>query len=290
MDDQRIAGYIRMAGVLAQTDATSDDPGRVGDMPDVFADWHRAVLDFAHSTPPVAHGIAAVLTEAGVVLLGGLILLNLWRTRGLDSRTRASALLVLPATVLAYLVSEMAKAIITAPRPCHALTDVAPLTQCPPLGDWSFPSNHATISGAAATALLISWRHWPGALAVLLGALTAFTRVFLGVHYPHDVIAGFLLGAVVTTIVVRVAARQVAVLVVRLREQRTLDDQPTVELSTVGRSAWTTPLPRMTPAGRVDNDEPLPTQLHRQPIARERPKPDEEASTQQIPRPRWTRR
>lgn len=42
--------------------------------------------------------------------------------------------------------------------------------------------------------LLLTWR--PLGLAVLpVAVLAAFSRVFVGVHYPHDVVAGFLLGA-----------------------------------------------------------------------------------------------
>src|SRR5690606_6286507 len=57
-------------------------------------------------------------------------------------------------------------------------------------------SNHATIAGAtAATVVLLSRRL--ALLAVPLALLAAFSRTFVGVHYPHDVLAGLLLGAVV---------------------------------------------------------------------------------------------
>ncbi|WP_425424527.1 phosphatase PAP2 family protein [Streptomyces katrae] len=70
----------------------------------------------------------------------------------------------------------------------------ASLVPCPPYGDWSFPSNHSAIAGAAAVALALAVPR----LAVLtlpMAVLMAFSRVFVGVHYPHDVGMGLLLGA-----------------------------------------------------------------------------------------------
>jgi undecaprenyl-diphosphatase len=62
--------------------------------------------------------------------------------------------------------------------------------------DAGFPSDHATASGAVAAALLfVSWRL--GLVASLVALIIAFSRVYVGVHYPQDVLAGLALGAVV---------------------------------------------------------------------------------------------
>lgn len=69
---------------------------------------------------------------------------------------------------------------------------------------YSFPSGHATNAAAAATVLtLLVWpvlrrpatRYAVCAVAVVVVVLTALDRVFLGVHYPSDVVAGVLVGA-----------------------------------------------------------------------------------------------
>uniref|UniRef100_UPI002456CD97 phosphatase PAP2 family protein n=1 Tax=Nocardia farcinica TaxID=37329 RepID=UPI002456CD97 len=68
-------------------------------------------------------------------------------------------------------------------------------------GDWSWPSNHAVLAAAFATACVlaaprVAWFAVPVALAV------AAARVGAGVHYVHDVLSGLALGVVVVALVV----------------------------------------------------------------------------------------
>jgi undecaprenyl-diphosphatase len=69
------------------------------------------------------------------------------------------------------------------------------IAACPPVGDWSFPSNHSVIAAGAAATLVLIWRTLAWAV-VPLAAVMAFSRVFVGVHYPQDVIVGALIGVV----------------------------------------------------------------------------------------------
>ncbi|MGH2632184.1 MAG: phosphatase PAP2 family protein [Tepidiformaceae bacterium] len=64
----------------------------------------------------------------------------------------------------------------------------------PHSADNAFPSDHALVAGAAATVGLIAWPRW-GWLAVLGAVLLSLARVFVGVHYPGDVLAGLAIGA-----------------------------------------------------------------------------------------------
>jgi undecaprenyl-diphosphatase len=59
--------------------------------------------------------------------------------------------------------------------------------------DPSFPSDHATFAFAAATGLYLVRRRW-GIVAAVFAALVAFSRVYVGTHYPADVIAGAVIG------------------------------------------------------------------------------------------------
>ncbi|MBQ5841382.1 MAG: phosphatase PAP2 family protein [Clostridia bacterium] len=61
------------------------------------------------------------------------------------------------------------------------------------LTDFAFPSGHTLASFGAATALTVRYRR-AGAAALVLAGLIAFSRLYLFVHYPTDVLAGALLG------------------------------------------------------------------------------------------------
>ena len=60
--------------------------------------------------------------------------------------------------------------------------------------DSSFPSNSATVVFSLAATIWLRNRHW-GVPLLLLAAGFAVSRVYCGVHYPADILAGFLLGA-----------------------------------------------------------------------------------------------
>lgn len=62
--------------------------------------------------------------------------------------------------------------------------------------DFSFPSGHTNASFAAAVALLL-WHRKKGVFAMILAALIAFSRLYLYVHYPTDVLFSILLGTAV---------------------------------------------------------------------------------------------
>ncbi|BCL15114.1 phosphatase PAP2 family protein [Micromonospora sagamiensis] len=168
-----------------------------GDVPRFSTEWYRDIVEFADRTPEPVQWFAAHFTEGSVVLLGLLFLLAAGRRFGGTSRDRAAALVAPVPVVLAYGLSEWIKTLVDQERPCRALTDLTIVAgHCPPTGDWSFPSNHSTIAGAlAATILLLRPRL--GLLAVPLALLAAFSRTFVGVHYPHDVVGGVLLGGLV---------------------------------------------------------------------------------------------
>ncbi|RSS32545.1 phosphatase PAP2 family protein, partial [Streptomyces sp. WAC08241] len=178
------------------------------------------VADFAHATPHWFQLLAEVWTEAGLLLFGVLFVAGWWRSRDGSGGAMALALLAPLATAFGYVVSEALKSLIDEERPCRAVAGApASLVTCPPYGDWSFPSNHSAIAGAAAIALALSWRGL-GRFTVPMALLMAFSRVFVGVHYPHDVTAGLLLGALVAFLVMRFAERPVRSLVEAARSSR----------------------------------------------------------------------
>ncbi|MET8572508.1 phosphatase PAP2 family protein [Streptomyces sp. NPDC004783] len=181
---------------------------------------YRDITGFAHDTPVWVQHTAEVWTEAGLLLFAALFVTAWWRARRGSTRAFAVAALAPLATAVAYVCSELLKSGFTEERPCRAVTGaVASLAECPASGDWSFPSNHATIAGASAVALALT-RRVLILLTAPLALLMAFSRVFVGVHYPHDVAAGLLLGAVVAAVAVRLATGPVTRLADALRASR----------------------------------------------------------------------
>lgn len=167
------------------------------------AELYRDITDFARDTPTWVQHTAETGTEAGLLLFGALFVTTWWRARRGTSRAFAIAVLAPLATAVAYVCSELLKSVVTQERPCRAVPGAtASLAACPPSGDWSFPSNHATIAGAAALTLALA-RHTLLWLTAPLALLMAFSRVFVGVHYPHDVAAGLAFGALVAVAAVR---------------------------------------------------------------------------------------
>ena len=78
-----------------------------------------------------------------------------------------------------------------------------------PMKDWSFPSGHTTASFAAATAIAFTLDKRFSIPAIILAVLIAISRLYVGVHYPTDVLAGavigFICGVISSTIVKAIA-------------------------------------------------------------------------------------
>ncbi|MEU8363523.1 phosphatase PAP2 family protein [Nonomuraea sp. NPDC048882] len=158
-------------------------------------DWTRVyedIVDFARSTPGWLHTLAEVGTDAGLFVFAALFVVVAVRAWRAPARELALAVSGPAGIVLAYILSEVIKTFVQEDRPCRG--GIATIAACPPLDDWSFPSNHSVIAAGAAATLVLAWRSLAWAVFPL-AVVMAFSRVFVGVHYPHDVAAGFLLGA-----------------------------------------------------------------------------------------------
>jgi undecaprenyl-diphosphatase len=105
--------------------------------------------------------------------------------------------LTLIAVALADWSAMGLKALIDRPRPPLRYAEPKTLVAVP--HDASFPSGHAATSFAAATMLAFAFPRFAPFLYVLAAAV-AFSRVYVGVHYPLDVIGGALLGALVAVV------------------------------------------------------------------------------------------
>ncbi|MFJ5092397.1 phosphatase PAP2 family protein [Streptomyces sp. NPDC088674] len=185
-------------------------------MTSVDSDLYLDILDFGHSMPEWFQKLAEIWTELGLLLFAALFVVAWWRARRGDPSALAVAVLAPLGTAVAYVISEVAKSSITEERPCRAVKGARPLIDCPAHGDWSFPSNHATIAAGAAVGLMLAWRviAW---LTLPMALLMAFSRVFVGVHYPHDVATGLVLGTLASLVVIKLGTRPLAALATTMR-------------------------------------------------------------------------
>lgn len=141
---------------------------------------------FAH--PDVGTFLEAVsrLGDCGFIwIAAGVVLL-------LFADTRRAGASILTALLLGYLVCNVTlKPLVERLRPCDIVENMA-LIACP--SDFSFPSGHTTSAFAAATALFLVHRRY-GFAALVFAALMAFSRLYLFVHFPTDILIGAVIGA-----------------------------------------------------------------------------------------------
>ncbi|MDA8169610.1 MAG: glycosyltransferase family 39 protein [Nitrospiraceae bacterium] len=115
----------------------------------------------------------------------------------LFTKDRKAALIALFAAMASFAVADwggnLLKHLIERPRPCHVLPDVKLLAGCS--DSYSMPSNHTTDISAVATAIFLLTKSRLRYLMIPAVLMIAFSRVYMGVHYPTDLLGGAVVGA-----------------------------------------------------------------------------------------------
>lgn len=161
--------------------------------------WFTSIAHFADHTAWL-HGPMTAYTDLSVVLLGLMAVGGWWNARRTGDHAAMTAVAWTGVgTVLAVVVGLTSKQLFTEPRPCRALPNVHIVASCAAPTDYAFPSDHTLIAVALAVGLWFVNRKI-GVLAVLIALLEGFSRVYIGEHYPHDVAASIVIGAVLMAV------------------------------------------------------------------------------------------
>lgn len=109
-----------------------------------------------------------------------------------------------------YVTYQFLKPYFARPRPCHQTIDFR-LVQEGCGGDWGFPSNHAANGGAVTGALGVYFRRRALTIATgLVSFAVGLSRIYLGAHFPGDVLAGFAVGGSIGIVFLLMACRLIA--------------------------------------------------------------------------------
>ncbi len=138
---------------------------------------------------PVLDGLMVAVTrlgDAGLVWIGlALVLL-------LRKQSRWCGIAMALALLIGMLCTNIVlKPLVLRPRPFAAWPELMLLVPAPT--DPSFPSGHTTAAFAATFSLVFQGKRWWW-VALILAGLIAFSRLYLFVHYPTDVLAGAAIG------------------------------------------------------------------------------------------------
>jgi undecaprenyl-diphosphatase len=139
------------------------------------------------------HFFQAVSNTAGTISIAVPALIAIRGFIDHDSHTKLDAVFVFESLGISFLITEGLKYSINRERPFKTLPGV---TAASDAGGPSFPSGHSSNAFAMATSLCILYPKWYVIAPSLLWAGTVgYSRIYLGVHYPSDVLAGAIVGA-----------------------------------------------------------------------------------------------
>lgn len=157
-----------------------------------FAILYRIQEMHAAFLNPLMIGVSALGNSGLVWIVLAAVLLFFKKTR------KCGALMLLSMAVCFILGNLCIKNLVQRPRPCQIDTAVQLLIPMP--SEYSFPSGH-TLHGFAAAVMIFLHHRKAGIAAIFLAAVIAFSRMYLFVHFPTDILGGMLLGIAVTLLV-----------------------------------------------------------------------------------------
>ncbi len=180
---------------------------------------YSQITGWARTAPGWLDDLVKYWSAYGIAVFAVLMVVAWWDARRQSSATMARVLVAPVVVVVAYLANAALKSVIQEVRPCRQLPGSFTLEACPGPTDWAFPSNHTVVAFAAAAAILVAYR-WLGTAGLVAAVAMGASRVYVGAHYPHDVVVGTVVGLVLALVLTPLLARLAAPVVERARAGR----------------------------------------------------------------------
>lgn len=134
-----------------------------------------------------------ITNSAAVIAFGVPLILLLIATQKKNPGLRREALMILIPVALSAIVANVLKYVFDTPRPFEVYSFIHKLSVG---GSPSFPSGHTADAFSFAVAMALVYRKWFIIFPLLIWAsLVGYSRMYLGVHFPSDVLGGAFIGA-----------------------------------------------------------------------------------------------
>lgn len=155
-----------------------------------------AVFRFINGTlaNPVTDKLMPFITDVTHWYLVYVLLWFIILFKGGKYRIGLAIGMILLVTVSDQVSSNLLKNLFERPRPCKVLENVHLLVTC--TDAYSFPSSHAVNNFAAAMFFTFFYRNLKWIL-FSVATLMALSRIFVGVHYPSDIVGGAIIGVLI---------------------------------------------------------------------------------------------
>ena len=137
------------------------------------------------------------LGNSGMIWISCVVIMLLFK------KSRHTGTLTIFAMLINLLVSNLLlKNLVARTRPYDAVLGLESIIGR--ISEYSFPSGHASHSFAAAVVIFMLMPKKIGIPSLILATLISFSRIYIGVHYPTDIIAGALIGSIIAIIIVTI--------------------------------------------------------------------------------------